>query len=232
MSSQSKICSFCIYLVSVLCSPGVLCFLMQSLLAMLGGDCMNLLGRHFTPTSCIFRQVIALIKLLWASGHVVSWGTVPQAGRSWSSFSMSLDSSDDCATSRKVLVPLPDVTGFFSWPNLHIDTMALYWTQPQAENFESKWWLPARKADNLSAICEPIVWKLLDPRRPHSPMGLQNMFLFVALNYWHNLIWQNIFLINIAIENRIEENYTPHFDLKRGEPCSISYLTFHFVCHP
>jgi hypothetical protein len=29
--------------------------------------------------------------------------------------------------------------------------------------------LPARKADNLTAICEPIVWKMWEPRRLVSP---------------------------------------------------------------
>jgi hypothetical protein len=74
------------------------------------------------------------------------------------------------ATSRQVAGSFPDeVIGFFNWPNLSSRTMALGSTQPLTEMSTSN--LPrgegrvARKADNLSAISEPIVLTMWEPRR-------------------------------------------------------------------
>jgi hypothetical protein len=36
-----------------------------------------------------------------------------------------------------------------------------------------KW--PARKADNLTATCEPIVWKNVGASTSHNPMGLHGL---------------------------------------------------------
>jgi hypothetical protein len=62
----------------------------------------------------------------------------------------------------KVAGSIPDeVAGFFNWPNPSRGTMALESTQPLTEM--STRYLPgdkvrmARKADNLTAICEPII---------------------------------------------------------------------------
>jgi hypothetical protein len=57
---------------------------------------------------------------------------------------------------------IPDeVTGFFNWPNPSSRNMALESTQPLTEmstrNLLADKWRPARKADNLTAICEPTV---------------------------------------------------------------------------
>jgi hypothetical protein len=57
---------------------------------------------------------------------------------------------------------IPDeVTEFFNWPNPSSRTMALGSTQPLTEmstrNLHGGKGRPARKADNLTAICEPIV---------------------------------------------------------------------------
>jgi hypothetical protein len=56
---------------------------------------------------------------------------------------------------------LDEVIGFFNWPNPSSRTMALVSTQPLTEMSTRnlpwcKKWL-ARKANNLTAICEPIV---------------------------------------------------------------------------
>jgi hypothetical protein len=64
--------------------------------------------------------------------------------------------------SRKVAGSIPDeVIGFFNWSNSSSRTMALGSTQPLIEtstrNFPDGKERPARKADNLTAICEPIV---------------------------------------------------------------------------
>jgi hypothetical protein len=68
----------------------------------------------------------------------------------------------DAATSRKVAGSIPDeVTRFFNWPNTSSRTMALGLTQPLTEmstrNLPGGKGRPARRADNLTAICEPIV---------------------------------------------------------------------------
>jgi hypothetical protein len=73
-----------------------------------------------------------------AGGRVLGLGTILQAGRS-----------------------LPDeVIGFFNWSNPSSHTMAQGSTQPLTEmstsNLSGGKGRPARGADNLTAICEPI----------------------------------------------------------------------------
>jgi hypothetical protein len=75
------------------------------------------------------------------------------------------------ATSRKVAGSIPDeVIGFINLPNLSSRTMPLGSTQLVIEmSTRNLPWgkeRPARKADNLTAICEPIVYKIWEPRRP------------------------------------------------------------------
>jgi hypothetical protein len=74
-------------------------------------------------------------------GSVVSWGTTLQAGRSRDR--------------------IPDAVDFFNLPNPSSRTVALGSTQPLTEmstrNIPGGKGLLARKADNLTAICEPIV---------------------------------------------------------------------------
>jgi hypothetical protein len=65
------------------------------------------------------------------------------------------------ATSRKVAGSIPyEVTEFFNLPNPSSRTMALGSTQPLTEmstkNLLGGKGRPAHKADNLTAICEPI----------------------------------------------------------------------------
>jgi hypothetical protein len=54
-----------------------------------------------------------------------------------------------------------EVIGFFNWPNSSSRTMALGSTQPLTEmstrNLPGGEGGSARKAENLTAICEPIV---------------------------------------------------------------------------
>jgi hypothetical protein len=66
------------------------------------------------------------------------------------------------ATSRKVAGSIPDeIIGFFNWPNPYSRTMALESSQPLTEmstrNLLGGKRRPERKADNLTAICEPTV---------------------------------------------------------------------------
>jgi hypothetical protein len=66
------------------------------------------------------------------------------------------------ATSRKVAGLIPhEVIGFFDWPNPYSRNMALGSTQPLREmsitSLTGGKGRPGRKADNLTAISEPIV---------------------------------------------------------------------------
>jgi hypothetical protein len=74
------------------------------------------------------------------------------------------------ATSWKVAGSIPDeIIGFFNWPNPSSCTMALGSTQPLTEfstrNLPGVKGSRAREVDNLTAICEPIVYKMREPRR-------------------------------------------------------------------
>jgi hypothetical protein len=74
------------------------------------------------------------------------------------------------ATSWKVAGSVSlEITGFFKWPNPSSHTMAIVLTQPRTEmctrNLPGSKRRPARKTDNLTAICGPIVQKMLQSRR-------------------------------------------------------------------
>jgi hypothetical protein len=73
------------------------------------------------------------------------------------------------ATIQKVAGSIPDeVTGFFNLPNPSSCTVALGSTQPLKEmstrNLPGSKGKLVRKADNLTAICEPIIWKMWEPQ--------------------------------------------------------------------
>jgi hypothetical protein len=61
-----------------------------------------------------------------------------------------------------------DVIAFFNWSNPSSRTVALGSTQPLTEmstrNLPGSKARPEDKADNLTAICEPIFWKMWEPR--------------------------------------------------------------------
>jgi hypothetical protein len=88
-------------------------------------------------------------------GSVVGWGSTLQAGRSRDR--------------------IPHEVDFFNWPNPSSRTMVLGSTQPLTEmstrNIPGDKGRPARKADNLTAICEPIFYKNVGASTSHSPMG-------------------------------------------------------------
>jgi hypothetical protein len=62
----------------------------------------------------------------------------------------------------------PDEVEFFNLPNPSSRTVALGSTQPLTEmstrNIPGGKGQLARKADNLTTICEPIVWKMWEPQ--------------------------------------------------------------------
>jgi hypothetical protein len=84
------------------------------------------------------------------------------------------------ATSRKVAGSIPnEVIGLFNWPNPSSLSMALWSTQPLTEmsirNPPGVKGRPARKADNLTAICESIIWRksgTLDVSERYGPSRL------------------------------------------------------------
>jgi hypothetical protein len=60
-----------------------------------------------------------------------------------------------------------EVIKFFSWPNTSSRTVVLGSTQPPAEIIQEYSWgkeRAVRKADNLRAFCETIVYKIWEPR--------------------------------------------------------------------
>jgi hypothetical protein len=83
-----------------------------------------------------------------ARGSVFGWGTMLQAGRS--------------------PVRVPDEVDFFNLPNPSSRTMALESTQTLTEmstrNLPGVTKRPARRADNLTAACEPNACKLWEPQ--------------------------------------------------------------------
>jgi hypothetical protein len=86
-------------------------------------------------------------------GSVVGWGTMLQAGRSRDG--------------------IPDQVDFFNLPNPSSRTMALGSTQSLIEmstrNIPGGEGRPARKTDNLTAICEPIIYKMWEPQHLTNP---------------------------------------------------------------
>jgi hypothetical protein len=87
----------------------------------------------------VLHSVRVLIFPLEARGSVVIWGTMLQAGR--------------------LRVRVPDEVDFFHLPNPSSHTVALGLTQPltkiSTRNFPGGKKRPARRAGNLTAICEP-----------------------------------------------------------------------------
>jgi hypothetical protein len=73
------------------------------------------------------------------------------------------------AKGRKVARSILDVIGFFNRPNLSSRAMVLGSTQLLIEisirNLSGGGGRQARKADNITAISEPIIYKMWEPRR-------------------------------------------------------------------
>jgi hypothetical protein len=99
---------------------------------------------------CLFIGFHLGQKLEEARGSVVAWSTMLQAER-W-----------------RFRFPMRSLE-FFNWPNPSSRTMALGSTQPltkmSTRNLPRGKKRPARKADNLTAICESSVYKMWEPRR-------------------------------------------------------------------
>jgi hypothetical protein len=93
--------------------------------------------------------LVSSMYISWTDGacsSVVGWGTLIQAERLRVRFRW----------------------GFLNWPNPSAHIMALGLAQPLTEmstrNLPGGKRRPVCKADNLSAICEPIVYKMWEPR--------------------------------------------------------------------
>jgi hypothetical protein len=74
---------------------------------------------------------------------------------------------------------IPDVIRFFNCPNPSNRTMALGSTRPLTEmstrNLPGGKGRPAHKADNLTAICEPIVLENVGASTSHNPLVLHGL---------------------------------------------------------
>jgi hypothetical protein len=89
-----------------------------------------------------------------------------------------------------------EVIGFFSWPNPFSRTVSLGSIQPltavSTRNLPGGKERPARKADNHTAICEPIVYKMWEPRRLitlwASTTCYRDRFILMAQWLFHNVI--------------------------------------------
>jgi hypothetical protein len=118
---------------------------------------MNALPLEATPNLAFWIHRIS--KSNTTDGRFCKGGTTLAELRKWANH----------ATSRKVAGSSPDVNGIFYWPNPSSRAVALGLTQALTEmstrNLPWGKGRPARKANNLTAICEPIVYKMLESRR-------------------------------------------------------------------
>jgi hypothetical protein len=80
---------------------------------------------------------------------------------------------------------------------------------------------PARKADNLAAICEPIVYKNVGALTSHSPMGLHGplqgyLYLYAgcevltAVDMKSSIFW-DITPYSLLKNNHVSEEYAASF---------------------
>jgi hypothetical protein len=116
------------------------------------------------------------------------------------------------ATSRKVAGSIPgEVIGFFNWPNPSSRTVAMGSTQPltvmSTRNLLGEKGQPESKIYNLTAICEPTVYNMLEPRR------LTNLwdstayyrdsftFIFTGITFLcHQMQWLMMLMIDLTIK--------------------------------
>jgi hypothetical protein len=90
----------------------------------------------------------------------------------------------EIATSRKVAGSIPNVIGFFSWPNRSSRIMALWSTEPLTEmstrNIPGGKGRPARKADNLENVGASMSHNCMDL---HGLLQGQ-LYVYLVPNAW------------------------------------------------
>jgi hypothetical protein len=95
---------------------------------------------------------------------------------------------------------------FFNLPNPFSRNMNLGSTQPLTEmstrNLPENKGRPARKADNLTAICEPTVWKNVGASTSHKLMGLHDLLQ----GYLYRLPYHRKFLQRLKNYQLLEES--------------------------
>jgi hypothetical protein len=107
------------------------------------------------------------------------------------------------ATSWWVTGSNPDEVDFFNLPNPTSHTMALGSTQPLTEMSTrnipgGKGWL-ARKADNLTVICELICLENVGASTSHNPMGLHGLLQGYLYLYLQNVLTANVEAIGLFL---------------------------------
>jgi hypothetical protein len=102
----------------------------------------------------------------------------------------------------RVRIPMRSLE-FFNRPNPSSRTLALESTQRLIEmsttNLYGAKGRPVHKADNLTAICEPLVYKMLKPRvsQPYGPLqlvtGITNLLLNCRYLLYLTEIWTHFY---------------------------------------
>jgi hypothetical protein len=160
-------------------------------------QCMSSKHTHATQSNSSFMGTVCnytfhnifnvKLNYVGACGSVGGWDIMHQAERS------------------RVQIPIRS-SDSFNWPNPSSHTMALGSIQTLTE---TGW--PARKADNLTTICEPIVYKMWKPRCPTTLWASMACYRdsFTLLNYviycrcyknyskWQPTTWMHIWARHI-----------------------------------
>jgi hypothetical protein len=121
--------------------------------------------------------------------------------------------------SLKILYIAHKVHAFFISCKVHVSsrTMTLGSSQPLTEmstrNLTGGKGIPARRADNLTAICEPIVKKMWVASTSHNPMGLHSplvgwLCLFLIQGTYASKMYSNFMFNYVKMETKTEEGKT------------------------
>jgi hypothetical protein len=111
-----------------------------------------------------------------------------------------LSSKKICSGIHVILRLLPRQCGIFNWPNPPSRTTALGSTQPLTEmstrNLLGGKGQPTRKADNVTAICEPTVKKMWEFRRLTTLWASKACYLYLLSN---STIWEIVMLVLLML---------------------------------
>jgi hypothetical protein len=129
-------------------------------------------------------------------------------------------------SSLNVAGSIPDeVIWIFNWPNPSSSTVALGSTQRRREmstrNLAGGKRRPEHKADNLTAICEPIVYKMWEPdvSKPYRPPQTVTK---TALPFYKKVIFAWFEVLSELLTGGVEENHgTFPQSLRNWNSCTL-----------